>query len=57
MSIKSISEIQDDAQAAAISTTNGKPVANPYCTDTHPAHFDAWNEAYELAMHELGCFA
>lgn len=57
MSIKSISDIQDDAQAAAIATVAGNPVTNPYCSDTHPAHADAWNEAYESAMHELGCFA
>jgi len=57
MTIKSIADIESDAQASAISTKNATPVTNPYCADTHPAHADAWNEAYESAMHELGCFA
>lgn len=57
MTIKSIADIESDAQAAAISTADGTPVKNPYCADTHPAHANAWDAAYELAMHELGCFA
>jgi hypothetical protein len=57
MSIKSIADIESDAQAAAISTANGTQVTNPYCAETHPAHANAWDAAYELAMHELGCFA
>jgi hypothetical protein len=57
MSIVLLDDIRASAQAAAISTVEGKPVINPHCPATHPAHAAAWDEAYESAMHELGCFA
>lgn len=57
MSIVLLSDIRDNAQAAAISTVAGNPVTNPHCHATHPDHAAAWEAEYEQAMCELGCFA
>ena len=56
MSIISIKTIESQARQAAQSTIDGKPVTNPYtAVDCDVAA--AWADAYERAMHELGCFA
>lgn len=56
MSIVSIDTIKKQARQAAQITIDGKPVTNPYtAVDCDVAA--AWADAYERAMHELGCFA
>lgn len=57
MSIVLRETIRAQAQAAAKSTVDGVPVANPYDHDTQPDHASAWEAEYEQAMCELDCFA
>jgi len=58
MTIKSIADIESDAQAAAIATANGRPVHNPHRDKYFEQdQADIWDAAYELSMHDLGCFA
>lgn len=54
MSIKSIEDIADDAQAAAVAhVLHRKSTANPYCHIAQPDHAQVWAQAYKRAVSEI----
>jgi len=54
MSIKSIDDIADDAQAAAVAhVLHRKSTVNPYCHIAQPDHAQVWANAYKQAVSEI----